>query len=110
MFDHCTQLTSVTFNGNISDIQAYAFANCTSLTTIKIPSSITNIRGYAFYGCNSMTSVTIEAVTPPTTANSTFSQSNNCTIYVPAESVDAYKAASGWSNFADRIQAIPSNP
>ena len=28
-------------------------------------------------------------------------------IYVPAASVDAYKAASGWSDYADKIQAIP---
>lgn len=29
-------------------------------------------------------------------------------IYVPAASVDAYKSASYWSNYASRIQAIPS--
>ena len=29
-------------------------------------------------------------------------------IYVPSESVDAYKAASGWSDFASKIQAIPT--
>lgn len=33
---------------------------------------------------------------------------SNLTIYVLAESVDAYKAASGWSTYADKIQAIPA--
>jgi hypothetical protein len=30
-----------------------------------------------------------------------------CIIYVPSASVDTYKAASGWSTYASRIQAIP---
>jgi len=34
--------------------------------------------------------------------------SSNLVIYVPAESVDAYKSASGWSYYANQIQAIPS--
>jgi len=35
-----------------------------------------------------------------------FYDTNNCPIYVPAASVDAYKSASGWSAYASRIQAI----
>ena len=30
----------------------------------------------------------------------------NATIYVPAELVEEYKTASGWSQFADKIQTI----
>ena len=33
--------------------------------------------------------------------------SSNLVVYVPAQSVDAYKSAAGWSNYADKIQAIP---
>ena len=29
-------------------------------------------------------------------------------IYVPAGRVDTYKAAGGWSDYADKIQAIPA--
>jgi hypothetical protein len=28
------------------------------------------------------------------------------TIYVPAESVEKYKAARGWSRYADKIKAV----
>ena len=31
--------------------------------------------------------------------------SENITIYVPAESVEKYKAAEGWSWYADKIKA-----
>ncbi len=34
-----------------------------------------------------------------------FISTNNCPIYVPAGSVEAYKAAQYWSDYADRIQA-----
>ena len=29
-------------------------------------------------------------------------------IYVPAESVEAYKTATNWSNYASKIEAIPN--
>ena len=31
---------------------------------------------------------------------------NLLNIYVPSESVDAYKAADGWKDYADKIQSI----
>jgi hypothetical protein len=39
-----------------------------------------------------------------------FYETNNCPIYVPAESVEAYKSAEFWSDYSNRIQAIPSIP
>lgn len=35
-----------------------------------------------------------------------FNETNDAPIYVPAGSVDAYKTAEYWSDYADRIQAI----
>ena len=37
-----------------------------------------------------------------------FNYTNDCPIYVPAGSVDVYKDAEGWSEYASRIQAIPA--
>lgn len=86
-----------------------AFRNCTSLTTVTIGTGLTNIGYNAFNGCTSLQSVTIKATTPPTLADiNAFNNTNNYPIYVPAESVDTYKAASKWSSLASRIQAIPS--
>jgi len=52
--------------------------------------------------------VTVWATTPPTLNDDpqeVFSgYSDDFIIYVPAESVDAYKSA--WSAYADKIQAI----
>lgn len=38
-----------------------------------------------------------------------FDNTNNTPIYVPVGSVEAYKSAQYWSDYADRIQAIPSS-
>ena len=43
----------------------------------------------------------------PLSMNVAFDEvSENITIYVPAESVEKYKVAEGWSEYADKIKAI----
>ena len=107
-FDGCTSLASIEFPSSLSVIGEVAFRN-TPFTSVDIPSSITNIKRYAFNNCRSLTSVTVRATTPPTLGESAFDGTNaNLVIYVPAESVEAYKAASNWSTYASKIQAIPA--
>ena len=130
VFQGCKSLTSCTIGSGVTTIGSQAFNNCTSLTSIVIPDSVTSINGSAFMYCRGLesctigsgitsigtqafrdcrvlTSITIEATTPPTLGSDVFFDANKCTIYVPSGSVDAYKAASGWSTYASRIQAIP---
>ena len=103
-----TELTAEDLAG-ITTIRDYAFSSCTSLASVTIPSSVTSIGTTAFSGCTGLTSVTSLNTTPPTIKTNTFSDvPADCAIYVPAASVDTYKAASGWSNRAAYIQAIPS--
>ena len=108
-FQYCSGLTSVTIPEGVTSIGRSAFTVCSSLTSITIPNSVTNIKYLAFNSCRSLSSVTCLATTPPKLENYTaFNNTNNCPIYVPAESVDTYKAASQWSSLSSRIQAIPS--
>lgn len=108
MFSNCTALTTVSIPNTVTTIGNYAFQSCRSLTSVTIPSSVTIINDSAFNDCRGLNSITCLPTTPPTLRYNVFDQTNNCPIYVPAESVAAYKAASGWSTYADRIQAIPS--
>ena len=103
-----SSIISLTIGSNPTSIGNSMFQNCAKLTTLVIPSNISSIQNFAFNGCSGLTSITVHSVTPPTLGISAFNSTNNCPIYVPPESVDAYKAASGWSNYASRIQAIPT--
>lgn len=104
-FEGCTSLTSITIPNSVTSIEMYAFLNCSKLTSITIPNNVTSIGQGAFSGCNSLTSITCEAITPPTLGSSN-NRSSVTAVYVPAESVEAYKTATNWSYYSDKIQAI----
>ena len=108
-FNFCESLTSITLSNNLETIGNRAFTDCISLTSVELPNSVTAIDYIAFADCSNLTSITIYAQTPPTLGEGAFDNTNNCQIYVPSASVDAYKTAYSWSNYVDRIQALPNS-
>ena len=97
----------VTIPNSVTTIGERAFQRLDYMTTFKVGDNVTNCGDNSFGTNYYMTSFTINALTPPTVGTELFySHPQNFTIYVPAASVDAYKAANGWSTYASRIQAI----
>ena len=90
----------------VTTINAHTFQNC-GISAITLPASITTIGAYAFERCTGLRTVTMKSTTPPTLGNYVFIECPLWDIYVPAESVEAYKAANGWSDYAAIIKAIP---
>lgn len=74
---------------------------------VDLPPSIESIGNGAYVDCSRLRTVTIRATTPPTIGNDVFTRAPITHFFVPAESVDIYKATDGWSTYADRIFAIP---
>ena len=75
---------------------------------LNIGSGIQEIQSNALFhiGLNvDKLTMTIKAVTPPTWDGKLIDV-EKVSIYVPSESVETYKAASGWSNYADKIYPI----
>ena len=105
-FENCSGLTEVTIPDSVTSISGIAFNKCYSLTSVTIGSGVTTIGSYAFRNCSGLTSLTIYATTPPSLGTFTLAKTNDCPIYVPAESVSAYQTA--WTDYASRIQAIPT--
>lgn len=89
-------------------LSAAGFFGTPSFTSITIGSGVTTIGDYNFVS-DTCQSITIKATIPPTIGNDQFDLTNNCPIYVPSASVSAYQSASGWSQYASRITAIPNS-
>ena len=105
-FHGCPRLTRVNIPDGVVNIEDFAFMDCSNLTSVTIPDSVICIGEGALYGCTRLTRITIKATTPPYLGGSAFGNTNNCPIYVPAQSVEAYKTATNWSSLASRIFAI----
>ena len=102
-FYDCSSLTSIAIPEGVTTIGSSAFSDCSRLTSITIPEGVTTIGRYAFYECSSLTNVYSKPTTPPTLGATVFSSDYIPSIHVPQASVDAYKAASGWSDYASKI-------
>lgn len=112
-FNKCAALTSVSFP-NCTSIGTSAFYSCTSLTSANFP-NCSHIKSGAFSNCSSLTTLILTASSVVTLdnitafANTPMSKSTYTgsfgSIYVPVSLVDAYKSATNWATYANRIAA-----
>ncbi len=100
-FLSCHDLISVTIPISVRSIGGYAFRFCTGLTSVTIPNSVTSIGYSAFFDCSGLTSFTNYAIEPQTINSNVFTNVDKsaCTLYVPAQSIEAYQAADVWKEF-----------
>ena len=98
---------SISIPNSVTTIGDNAFGDC-FMSTCVIGTGITSIGNYAFYNNSFLGTLTINATTPPSLGDNNFiGEMSAPTIYVPAASVDTYKANNSWSYFD--IYAIGSN-
>ena len=103
-----SDIVEVVFPNSLTRIVRGAFSGCSSMKNVTIPENVTTIEENAFCGIG-LESVICKPTTPPAGAEEMFKEMNSSAkIYVPAESVEAYKAADYWKDYADIIE--PYNP
>lgn len=91
-FYGCSNLYTVTISG-CTDVCAYTFVSCPKLNTVKVLANCT-IRDFAFSSCEKLGTLQCTCTTPITISENSFIDcARSLYIVVPAESVDAYKAA-----------------
>lgn len=111
-FEDCSSLAAVNFPEGLREIETDCFSG-TALENVELPSTLERIGIGAFCGLGSLNSLTSHATVPPrcevSEGMSPFGSeddtltSPSIPVYVPAGSVDAYKAASGWTYFSNYI-------
>ena len=116
-FDYCSSLTTITFekdsqlkiigggrDASASPVTYYgAFCSLKNLTTLDMSecTQVEEIGEGAFSNNSELQIFRIGTSIPPTCDNNTFYHINsNSVLKVPSGCINAYKAASGWKNFA----------
>lgn len=104
-FAYNTSLDSILIPEQITHIEKYTFLGCTALDFVSIPSSVTSIGTSAFGDTNSLKTVLVTRNIPATMQDSAFGMSlpEGAEIFVPTSSVEAYKKANYWMNYAANI-------
>ena len=102
-FQGCRALTSATIL--CDSIEHLAFSSCMKLANITLGENVKYIDSNAFWNCRALKNVYCYATEVPETYDSPFDQTN-LTIYVPASSIDLYKANNNWSK-SNNILALP---
>lgn len=131
-FYGCYRLSNIKLPSTLNTIETGTFGTCYSLESIKIPSGVEVIPDSCFAGirnylkCICMGNLqaintsafnnTVNAIiililpntfTPPSLASNSFNRLSPVSrIYVPDESVDAYKNATNWNTYASYIYPI----
>lgn len=101
-FTYCYNLASVEIPNSVTVISERVFSD-TKLTSVTIPENVEYLGEYAFSYCENLTTVYCRPTIPPRGGDKFIGCPSNLTIYVPTESVDDYKNADGWKEYADKI-------
>jgi cell surface protein len=105
-FNECSALTSIVLPNSLTTIGNDVFSR-TKLTSLTIPKNVTNIGKGVFYLADLLKTIIFEGEVPPTINRWLFDSRYIETIYVPAGSIDRYKNAEGFKEYADKIKAKP---
>ena len=105
-FYGCTGFNGdLTISNSVTTIEQETFRGCNGFTgCLTIGSAVETIGDRAFYGCRKFSSLKILPSTPPTLVSNPFSSATALyakPAYIPCGTLEAYQAASGWSNFTN---------
>ena len=104
-FYKCPELETVVISDNVKEIGVHTFYTCKKLKTVYIGKSVTKIGMSAFEYDFLLSTIYSANPIPPTVHSTSFGNAQynmvprTATVYVPMESVEAYKTASVWEEF-----------
>ena len=99
-------LRNMTLPPKVNTVSENLFSGCQQLEHVVVPADVTKIERQAFVNCIGLQDITLYPATPPSLETSAFANTNNCALLVPGASVETYKGADKWSDYASRVQAM----
>ena len=100
-------LKRVEVSEGVTTIKTCAFSACSKLEYLSLPSTLLKVEDAVLQHCPALRTLVSHAVTPPVLYDSyVWYEAKFSEILVPSESVEAYKTADVWKEFADKIKAI----
>ncbi len=96
IFDGCTSLTTVVWNAkNYNDLENDNELFPTSITSFTFGDSVEHIPSYLCYKMEDLTSIKVKTTTPPTLGENAFNSEYLKSVYIPDNTLAAYKEAWG---------------
>ena len=109
VFSGCSNLTSLILNEGATSTGQQWLWSSSNITLIDLPTTMTTLTGYGIHPYSSSNQknyiVICRAVTPPSLGSNNY-LTKLTAVYVPDDSVSAYKAASVWSGLASKIKPL----
>ncbi len=96
----------------VATLGEMSFSQMRTITDLTLPATLRHIEPMAFFANDGLQTITCKAEVPPTWSTSPIMPSaglfesavyQSAILRVPAASVEAYRKASGWSNFRDIV-------
>ncbi len=110
-FSNCILLSKVAIPDTITRINEYTFDGCSTLREVVISDSVTSIGTRSFGFCYNLYKLDLSAYTDPdalpvlASIEALYAAPSNQTIYVANQTMlNAFRAATNWSNFATRFR------
>lgn len=102
-FQQCSALKEIVIPNTVTSVGSYAFSNCQNVKYLEIGEKVSTIDAAAFSNINP-DKIIVRATTPPEYTNERYYMTGKdcleaAEVYVPDESIDAYKNAWMWSFF-----------
>lgn len=116
MFSGCSSLKKIVLSDSLTEIRYGGLATKSNdITEIDLPNTVIALGDKCLVNNYNLESLIIRSTTPPTLGSQAFYYQKpntlwaiieNLKIYVPDASVEAYKTATNWNAYADRIMSM----
>lgn len=113
-FEDCELLENVKIGSSVTTIGQGAFID-TFLKHIVLPASVETIGDNVFYFNRYIVDITCKCITPPNaskllSSDEYYSNYENVKLFVPFESIEAYRAHEEWGRFTHIVPFIGAGP